>query len=485
MNSNFNINISNEKIDEYRALGYNEDLLPKPKEDRTWNTFNYFTLWMGSVHNVPNYVAVGGFLFLGLSPINVMIALVLSSLITASILVLNGMAGSKYGIPFSVLLKASYGEKGAQLPSFLRGGIAAIMWYGLQTYAGSQALLILIGKIWPSFLHLGEGISLIGLSFPGLIAFTIFWIANLAIGLGGGSILTKFTAILNPLIYVVFGGMTIWAIKMAGGMSNILNFSPNGASNNPTLLVYLMIISSVTTVWAAPAVSVSDLTRNSKSDKAQVVGQSSGLLLSYLLFAFSSVCILIGATIFYGVETWNVLDIVSRWDNLFSSGFAILVLLMTTISTNATGNIIPAGYQLASIFPNKINYKKGVILASIISFIIAPWKLMENQDSIYAFLEIIGALISPISGIMISHYFVVAKRNLNLNKLYGKKDVTSLYPRGINLYAFVITIVAATVPFIGNIVPSLDFLSNLSWIIGFVIAFVAYSFFSKMFSNYE
>lgn len=479
MNKDLNNNLSNEKIEEYRAKGYNEDLLPKPMETRTWNTFNYFTLWMGSVHNVPNYVAVGGFLFLGLSPINVMLALIISSLVTASVLVLNGMAGSKYGIPFSTLLKASYGEKGSQLPGFLRGCIAAIMWYGLQTYAGSQALLILIGKLWPSFMSIGESLSFFGLPLPGLLAFTMFWIANLAIGLGGGSILTKFTAFLNPLIYIVFGGMTIWAINMAGGLTNILNFMPQVATNNPALLVYLMIISSVTTVWAAPAVSVSDLTRNAKSDKAQVVGQTTGLLLSYLLFAFSSVTILIGATIYYGVETWNVLDIVNKWDNLFAVGFAILVLLMTTISTNATGNIIPAGFQLASIFPNKINYKKGVILASIISFIIAPWKLMENQDSIFAFLEIIGALISPISGIMISHYFVVAKRKLDLDKLYVKKGESSLYPNGINLTAFVITIVAALVPFIGNILPSLRFLSNLSWIIGFLIAFIAYSIFSK------
>ncbi|STE87808.1 putative allantoin permease [Escherichia coli] len=86
-----------------------------------------------------------------------------------------------------------------------------------------------------------------------------------------------------------------------------------------------------------------------------------------------------------GADTWNVLDIVQRWDSLFASFFAVLVILMTTISTNATGNIIPAGYQIAAIAPTKLTYKNGVLIASIISLLICPWKLMENQDSIYLF----------------------------------------------------------------------------------------------------
>ena len=472
------IEVNEQQIEKYRKLGYNEDILPKSIEKRDWSTHNYFTLWMGSVHNVPNYVAVGGFLFLGLSPINIIFALLISSLFIAGLMILNGAAGTKYGVPFSILLKASYGERGALLPGFFRGIIAAIMWYGLQTYAGSQALLILIGKLAPSFLELGGSFSFFGISLPGLIAFTIFWILNLFIGLGAGSILNKFTAILNPLIYVLFGGMTIWAIKMAGGVMPILNYVPVGSSNNPPLLVYLMIISSVLSVWAAPGVSVSDFTRNAKSFKSQAIGQSSGLIVSYLIFAFSSVSILVGSSIYYGAETWNVLDIISRWDSLFAVSFAILVLLMTTISTNATGNIVPAGYQLAAMFPNKVDYKKGVIIASIISFIICPWKLMENSASIYAFLDIIGAIVGPVAGIMIAHYFLVSKQNLDSDSLYEKSE-TPLYPKGINMTAFIVTLIGAAIPFIGKVIPALSFLSSLSWIIGFIVAFTLYSLLSK------
>ena len=393
-------------------------------------------------------------------------------------MVLNGAAGTKYGVPFSILLKASYGERGALLPGFFRGIIGAIMWYGLQTFAGSLALLILIGKLVPSFLTLGGGFSFFGISLPGLIAFTIFWVLNLMIGLGGSSMLKKFTALLNPLIYIVFGGMTLWAVRAAGGIAPILNYVPSQTTSKPTLFLFLLIISSVLSVWAAPLASVSDFTRNAKSFKSQALGQSVGLIFSYAIFAFSSVTILVGSSIYYGVETWNVLDIISKWDNLFAISFSILVLLMTTISTNATGNIVPAGYQLASMFPNKIDYKKGVVIASVISFLIMPWKLMENSDSIYLFLDIIGAIMGPIAGVMLAHYFIIEKQVLNLDELY-EKNTLPLYPKGINANAFIATLIAVAVTLTAKFIPSLAFVSNISWIVSFLISFMLYTLLSK------
>ena len=171
----------------FQQRGYSEDLLPKTQSQRTWKTFNYFTLWMGSVHNVPNYVMVGGFFILGLSTFSIMLAIILSAFFIAAVMVLNGAAGSKYGVPFAMILRASYGVRGALFPGLLRGGIAAIMWFGLQCYAGSLACLILIGKIWPGFLTLGGDFTLLGLSLPGLITFLLFWLVNVGIGFGGGN----------------------------------------------------------------------------------------------------------------------------------------------------------------------------------------------------------------------------------------------------------------------------------------------------------
>ncbi|QLP46754.1 allantoin transporter [Klebsiella michiganensis] len=465
--------------DLYKSRGYSDDLLPKLESQRNWKTFNYFTLWMGSVHNVPNYVMVGGFFILGLSTFSIMMAIILSAFIIALVMVFNGAAGSKYGVPFAMILRASYGVRGALLPGLLRGGIAAIMWFGLQCYAGSLAFLILLGKLWPEFLTLGGDFKLLGLSLPGMIAFLVFWLINVAIGFGGGKVLNKFTAILNPCIYIVFGGMAIWAISLVG-IVPILDYLPAGvAKAEHTGFLFLVVINAVVAVWAAPAVSASDFTQNARSFREQAVGQTLGLVVAYILFAVAGVCIIAGASIHYGMDTWNVLDIVQKWDSLFASFFAVLVILMTTISTNATGNIIPAGYQIAAIAPTKLTYKNGVLIASIISLLICPWKLMENQDSIYLFLDLIGGMLGPVIGVMMAHYFIVMRGQINLDELYTAPGDYKYFDNGFNVTAFLVTIVAVILSLGGKFIPLLEPFSRVSWFVGVIVAFAAYALLKK------
>ncbi len=475
--------VNEDQIKDFKERGYNDDLLPKTADKRNMSSKNYFTLWMGSVHNIPNYTAVGGFLFLGLSPINVMLALIVSSLAVSAFMVYNGRAGSKYGIPFAMHLRSTYGDLGAKLPGFLRGCVAAIAWFGLQNYAGSLALLILIGKLWPGFLTLGGGFSFFGLSMPGLITFTIFWAINLLIGIGGGGALNKFTAILNPLIYIVFGGMAIWAVSVGGGIGNILSYVPTGAGvqHYTPFLAYFIIINSVLSVWAAPGASVSDFTQNATSTRAQTVGQTASLLVAYLIFAFSSVAILIGGSIHFGVQEWNVLNIVNKWDSVPAASIAVIVFLMTTVSTNATGNIIPAAYQLSALFPKSVDYKKGVIIASVISFLIMPWKLMENAGSIFAFLNIIGAVLGPVAGVMLAHYYFVKKQEIDLDALYmdTTADNSKNIYRGVNVEAYIATIAALVISVSGQFIPALQIISNLSWIVGSALAFGIYLLLKK------
>lgn len=477
------VEVTKEQIQDYQQRGYNADLLPKTEDKRNMSAKNYFTLWMGSVHNIPNYTAVGGFLLLGVSPIHVILALILSSIVVAAFMVYNGRAGSKYGIPFAMHLRSTYGNLGAKLPGFLRGCVAAIAWFGLQNYTGSLALLILIGKIWPGFLTLGGDANFLGLSVPGFIAFTAFWAVNLLIGIGGGGTLNKFTAILNPLIYIVFGGMAIWAVSVGGGIGNILSFVPTGGAvqQNAPILVYLIIINSVLAVWAAPGASVSDFTQNAKSTKAQALGQTASFVIGYTIFAFSSVAILIGGSIHYGVQEWSVLDIVNKWDNLPAICLAMAVFLLTTISTNATGNIIPAGYQLAALFPKKINYKKGVIIASVISYLIMPWRLMENASSIFAFLNTIGAVLGPVAGVMMANFYFVKKQKIDLNALYmSDQENHKQNPYyGVNKQAYIATVVALFISLSGQFFPALQTISNLSWLVGFGLAFGIYLLLKK------
>ena len=459
----------------FEQRGYNKDIMPKNSEQRNSTAFNFFTLWMGAVHNIPNYTAVGGFLLLGLSPLQVMIALVLSSFFIATLLVANGYAGSKFGIPFAMHLRHTYGDIGAKLPGILRGVIAGIAWFGLQTYAGSQALLILINKVIPGFSEIGGGDTFLGITLPGFIAFIIFWVINFAIGFGGGDTLNKFTAILNPLIYIVFGGMTIWGIYTAGGFGNIVNYelSSNSGLLYPSLLAFFLIFNSLLGVWAGPGSSVADFTQNAKSTKSQIIGQTAGIFVAQTLFAVASVSIIIGGSIYIGHQEWNILTIINQWDNFWAVLVALGVLLLTTISTNATSNIIPAAYQLSALFPKFVNYKTGVIIACVVSVLIMPWKMMENEDSIFVFLNMIGAILGPVTGVMVIHFFIVSKCKINIDELYFDVKAKQKAIPKVNLPAYVATIVGVIICLLGFL-PGFSVISDFSWFIGFLTSGLLY-----------
>lgn len=460
---------------------YSPDLLPTPSEARTWKIGQFFSIWMGSVHNVPSYVTIGGFFALGLSIWQVFFIIIFSSILLSVMMVLNGHAGSKYGIPFSILLRASYGKKGALFPGVLRGVIAAIMWFGLQTYAGSLAISILIGEFWPEYLSLGGGFNFFGLNLSGLLSFLLFWIINVLFIFAGIDRLGKLTKIVSPLIFVVFGGMAIWSIKIAGGIEPIINYSSRGVQGN-SIFVFISCVSAIMATWVAQILSVSDITRFSRSNKDQSMGQISGLFITYLLFAVASISIIVGSEIAFGVPIWNVLEVVDRFDSRFAITLSLLTICLSTLSVNIVGNIIPAGYQLASLFPKRLNFKTGALAATIIGILIMPWKLMENPTSIFAFLNIVGGLLSPVIGVTLTNYFLICKKEINLQELYSSNH--NRHSNGINFPAMLATIFAGIISLMGNFVPLLGPLTSISWFTGIFLAiplYLALNYFNKQF----
>lgn len=480
-NNNNNIAVTMEEVNRFKERGYtNIDILPKVENRRNMTLANYFTLWMGSIHNIPNYAMVAAFMLLGLSTLNTMVAIALSGLAVAGLMMANGRAGAKYGIPFAMHLRSTYGDAGAKLPGFLRGVVAAIAWFGVQTYFGSKALLIIIGSLAPGFLNIGGGATFLGMSAASWISFIIFWLMNMAIGLSGGEVLNKFTAVLTPIIYIVFGGMTIWAIRGAGGLGAIFNYVNPATTHVNPLLGYLIMISGVLSVWAAPGASVADFTQNAKKESDSGIGQAAGLFVGHALFGFMAVSIFAGGNIIYNTNFTEVLDIINSWDTIPAVIIATAVFVLSTISTNATGNIIPAGYQLSALFPDKVDYRRGVMIAGIISVIIMPWKFAEGEGAFLTFLSFIGALLGPVAGVMIADFYLIKNQQIDLDALYfdPKRPETSHFS-GINRNAYIATIVGLLVSVIGQFIPALSVLADLSWMVGFATALVVYTLLQK------
>lgn len=456
----------------YITVGYSDDLLPTLPHKRTWNFMHYATLWMGSVHNIPNYLAVGALFAVGLSVSQVFLAIITASLIISVMMVANGLASAQYGIPFSLLLRATFGNKGAMIIGVLRGVIASVFWFGFQTFAGSQALEILISKIYPSFSNLGGNLTILGLTVPNIICFGLFWIVNILFIIRGIEMLRGFSTYLFMLVYVVFGGMAIWAINLAGGMQPIIEYSTSTPLTGNITFVFLGGVAAIVSSWAAPIVSVSDFTRYATSVK-QIIGQPVGLVITYALFAVTSISIIVGSEIAFGVPIWNILDVITYFDHPFTIALTVLTLCLTTLSVNVTGNIIPAGYQMATLFPKKLSFTSGAMIIAIIGVVIMPWKLMENSTSIFVLLNTIGALLGPVAGIMVADYFFIAKRHIAVTDLYANKN-RYVYNNGFHVKAIVVVIISSLIGLSGQFFSILAPISNMAWITGTSSAFILY-----------
>src|SRR5437588_12172585 len=126
---------------------YNADLAPVPIKDRTWTTYNYMALWVGMAHNLPTYGLAAGLVLLGMAWYQAIITISLANFIVLVPMLLNSHAGTKYGIPFPVFARASFGVFGATVAALLRAGVAR-RWFALQTWIGGYSLYTLTRSLF-------------------------------------------------------------------------------------------------------------------------------------------------------------------------------------------------------------------------------------------------------------------------------------------------------------------------------------------------
>ena len=145
---------------------YNEDLAPIPESRRTWGTYNYASLWVAHVVCIPTYMLASGLIAGGMSWWQAIGTILLGNLIVLIPMLLNAHAGAKYGIPFPVFVRASFGVRGANVPAVLRA-LVACGWFGIQTWIGGQAIYSMLQILWPAAAHFGGGIWICFFAFLG------------------------------------------------------------------------------------------------------------------------------------------------------------------------------------------------------------------------------------------------------------------------------------------------------------------------------
>ncbi|GAB4094205.1 NCS1 family nucleobase:cation symporter-1 [Flaviaesturariibacter terrae] len=461
---------------------YNEDLAPIPQEKRTWGTGNYAALWISMSLCIPTYTMASSMINQGMSWWQAIVTIFIGNAIVLVPMLLNGHAGAKYGIPFPVLARASFGTRGANVPAMLRA-VVACGWFGIQTWIGGESIYHLL-RAWNPSLAAIDNSGLFPQALP-LLCFAAFWLLNMFVVYKGVESIRKllvFKAIFLPLAAIA---LFAWAVTAAKGLGPILEKPSAFADNAAFFKFFFPALTAVIGFWATLSLNIPDFTRYAKSQRAQINGQAIGLPPSMTLFAFVGVIVTSASAILYGQPEWDPVKLAGHFENRVVVSFAMLGIVISTLATNIAANIVSPANDFANLAPKKINFRTGGFITGILGLCIFPWKLVADPSG-YIFTWLIGysGLLGPVGGIMIADYYFIRHQKLQVPELYqhsgrygyrggfNQKAIAALI-LGIlpNIPGFLVTIKVLDA---AMVTPWVAQLYNYAWFVGFLLSGVVY-----------
>lgn len=454
----------------------NADLAPTPPEARTWNLWHIASLWVGMSVCIPSYMLSAGMIQAGLSWRQALLAVLLGNLIVWVPLVINAHAGTRYGIPFPVYARASFGTRGAHVPALLRA-VVACGWFGIQTWVGGMAIDVLLGILWPGWSALGGGWRFMGQGLPQYLAFLIFWVINLYFVWKGTEGIKWLETLAAPLLIGAGLALLWWAAARVGGMGPLLRQADAlqaGGPSAPFLTVFLPWVTAMVGYWATLSLNIPDFSRYARSQRDQAAGQALGLLTTMPLFAFIGIAVTSATVIVYGQAIWNPVELVARLTREQGSPLlgivAMVVIAVATLTTNIAANIVSPAFTFANLSPRRISFRTGGVLAAVIGLLIFPWKLLDLYQG---WLLTYSGLLGAVGGVILCDYLLVRRRELDVAQLY-REDGIYRYQGGVNLRAMAALAAGVAVALLGLAHPRLAFLFDGAWFSATAVAFVTY-----------
>ncbi|WP_327352244.1 NCS1 family nucleobase:cation symporter-1 [Streptomyces sp. NBC_01304] len=462
----------------------NDDLLPVPVERRTWGVYNYTALWVGMAHNIPSWTLASGLVALGMDWKQAVLVIALANVIVLFPMLLTGHAGPKYGIPFPVLARASFGLRGANLPALIRAAVACC-WFGIQTWIGGQGIFLLLGKIfggWTDASQVG------GYPWTLWLCFVAFWAFELAIIYRGMEALRRFENWAAPFVLLGAVALLVWMTSKAGGLGPLLDQPSRLGWDGDFWRVFFPSLMGMIGFWATLSLNIPDFTRFGKGQRAQVWGQSLGLPTTMTAFALLSVLVTSGSQAVYGTTIWDPVALSAKTDNVFGLLFALVTVLVATISVNIAANVVSPAYDLSNLAPKLINFRTGALITGVIGVLVMPWKLTATPELyIFTWLGVVGGLLGTVAGVMIADYWIIRRTVLDLADLYRPQG-RYWYAAGWNWRALLAFGIGGTLAVGGSysapgkgpfpadgLIPVLKPLADYGWAVGLFAAVVLYA----------
>ena len=465
---------------------WNEDLAPTSEAQRTWRWYHFAALWVGMVMCIPAYTLAASLIEGGMSGYQAVLCVFIANAIVLIPKLLIGHAGAKYGIPYAVLARTSFGVRGARLPALMRA-IVACGWYGIQTWFGGMMIYTLGGVLLGH--PLGQGkIEGLGINAAQLVCFLIFWGIQFWYIFHGMDAIRKLETYTAPLKILICFVLLGWVYNKAGSFGPILDqpsqFIEGGKKAGQFWTTFWPSLTAMIGFWATLALNIPDFTRFAKSQRDQVLGQTIGLPAPMGLLALLAVIVTSATVVLYGKALWDPVDLASRM-----TGGAVLValviLLIDTVSVNLAANLVGPAYDFSALNPRLISYKTGGYITAGIALVMMPWKILETTQG-YIFTWLIGysALLGPIAGILIIDYYFIRKTQINVDELYQEQGQYA-YNNGWNMaavFAFVLGVLPNIPGFLNAAFPAafptipelFKTIYTYAWFVGLALSGVVY-----------
>ena len=468
----------------------NWDIVGINPNDKNWTWGDMFCFWANNIQSLIGFSLIAS-LYL-VYDLNILI--VFSSCLIAGILVaifanIIGSPSQKYGLPFPVVLRSSFGVGGARYIALLRG-IVGIFMFGIQTFfiAKSLGYLIRILIFYINDNILDQGLFLIFLMGMDIIDWASFITALLLQFYLFKQGQDYIKSILNFSAWFVYVGLFVFLIILAGENSKeiISSFQLSIKTENfiskENLFALVGLTGTLFAYFSIVILNVGDFSRYVKNSSENSKGNYS-LIINLVIFSFISVFIVLGADIviakkFLEVDQLltNPTDIIGKIDNNYLTVIAILFILVASGSTNMIANYIPSQNVLLNFFPKKLDKSSAGLLIIFLGLVFGGlWLPILSQSGALSIIDTIGSFFGPIAGVLIADYYLIK------NKEFISKDIFSDLKSGAyfysggwqikGVYAMLIGFIFAAAT-IWNI--ELRFLQTFSWLIGAFVSYITY-----------
>ncbi|MEG1081746.1 MAG: NCS1 family nucleobase:cation symporter-1, partial [Pseudomonas sp.] len=394
-------------------------IAPTRVHERTWNKWHITALWVGMSICVPTYT-LGGVLtaYFGLSVGEALLAILLANTVVLIPLTLNAFPGTKYGIPFPVLLRSSFGIIGSNVPCLIRA-LVACGWFGIQTMFGGLAIHLFLGSLSADWKALGGTGEVIG--------FMLFWCLNLWVVLRGAESIKWLETLSAPLLVLVGAGLLVWALPNVS-ISELMAQPPKRPEGASVYGYFFAGLTAMVGFWATLSLNIPDFSRYAKSQKDQILGQIFGLPLTMFLFAALGVVLTAASASLVGQTVSDPVSLIGHIQSPVWVALAMALIIIATLSTNTAANIVSPTNDFQNLAPKWIGRTLAVLLTGLVGLLLMAHELLKklglivsdvSLESVYSnWLLGYSSLLGPIAGIMVVDYFLIRRQTLDLAGLY-------------------------------------------------------------------